>query len=119
MATFQQALTKSALPRRLGDVELVYAPTKWVGRADRPPRTALANLGLVVGATFAVATLGAILTWADHLTVGLFLVPCALGFGAAAFLEQRDRRQRAFAVDFHDHLLRLDFSTRLSGMPRT
>lgn len=117
--SFEQALKANPLPLRLGDVKLQYQTSLWVGRADKPVRGLLANVALVVGAAFSVGTLWAIFTRADHLTLGLFLLPCVLGFGGAAWLEQRDRRQRGFLVDFHDHLLRLDFSTPLTGMPRT
>ena len=117
--SFEQALEANPLPVRLGDVKLVYETSLWVGKADKPVRGLLANVALVVGAAFSVGTLWAIITRADHLTLGLFLLPCLLGFGGAAWLEQRERRQRSFVVDFHDHLLRLDFSTPLTGMPRT
>lgn len=117
--SFASALEANTLPLRLGDVRLQYEKSLWVGRADKPPRGRLANVALMVGSVFAAATLGAIVTNEDHATLGLFLLPSVLGFGAAAWLEQRERRQRAFAVDFHGHVLRLDFSTPLTGMPRT
>ena len=117
--SFDQALKSNPLPRRLGDVQLTCEPSLWVGKADRPQRRLLASAALLVGAVFSVGTLWAIITGADHATLGLFMLPCALGFGGAAWLEQRERRQRRFVVDFHDHLLRLDFSTPLTGMPRT
>lgn len=116
---FETALAENALPLRLGDVRLVYDTSLWVGRADRPDRSLLARVGLVVGSAFGAATLAALLTSADHATVGFLLAPCIAGFSGAAWLEQRERRQRAFAVDFAEHILRLDFSTPLSGMART
>ncbi|MBK7860471.1 MAG: hypothetical protein IPJ65_18035 [Archangiaceae bacterium] len=116
---FEQALAKSTLPRRLGDVQLHYEPRMWVGRADRPPRAAIANLALVAGLAFGIAALGSLLTWAAPATVAALLLPCVVAFSVAVFFEQRDRRQRAFAVDFAEHLLRLDFSTRIGSMPRT
>ncbi len=117
--SFANALEANPLPQRLGDVKLQYEKSVWVGRADRPPRGRLANAALIVGSVFGVLTLAAILRDEDHATLGLFLLPSVLGFFAAAWLEQRERRQRAFAVDFHGHVLRLDFSTPLTGMPRT
>src|ERR1700704_3232032 len=105
---FDQALVENALPRRLGDVLLQYETSLWVGRADRASRT-----------VFGLATLYALLVRADDGTVTALLGPCIIGFAGAAWLEQRDRRQRGFAVDFAEHVLRLDFSTPLGGMPRT
>ena len=116
---FKEALEKNALPRRLGDVQLKYETTMWVGRADRPARGLAANVGLVVGTGSLAATLAGLLTNADNETLAACVLPCILGFGGAAFLEQRDRRQRAFAADFDAHVLRLDFSAPLTGMPRT
>jgi hypothetical protein len=116
---FDQALKANALPQRLGDVQLQYDTSVWVGRADRPARGQLANAALAVGFAFGAVTLVELVLGADHATVGLFLLPSVAGFAGAAWLEQRERRQRAFAVDFHDHILRLDFSTPLTGMPRT
>lgn len=116
---FAAALAKNALPKRLGDVQLVYETSMWVGRADKPARTVLANLSLIAGISFGIAALGALLTHAgDGLVAGL-MVPCVVGFLAAGWLEQRDRRQRAFAADFAEQVLRLDFSTPIGGMPRT
>jgi hypothetical protein len=117
--SFASALEANPLPLRLGDVRLQYEKSLWVGRADKPPRGKLANAALIVGCVFGVLTLAAIVRNEDHASLGMFLLPAALGFSAAAWLEQRERRQRAFAVDFHGHVLRLDFSTPLTGMPRT
>ncbi|MBL8950806.1 MAG: hypothetical protein JNK82_08525 [Myxococcaceae bacterium] len=118
-AKFEQALKQNVLPARLGDVKLTCEPSMWVGRADRPARGPLSRVALVVGAAFGLATLAAIVLRADHETLAACVVPCVAGFGGAAWLEQRERRQRAFVVDFYEHVLRLDFSTPLGGMPRT
>ncbi len=118
-AKFDQALKANPLPVRLGDVKLTYEPSMWVGRADRPERGVLSKAALIAGTAFGLATLVCIARRADHETLASCLLPSIAGFGAAAWLEQRERRQRAFAVDFHDHFVRLDFSTPLTGMPRT
>jgi hypothetical protein len=117
--SFRKALEKNAVPRRLGDVTLQVDTSLWIGRADKPPRALYATLGLLAGLAFGLATLSALLTGEDTPVVVSFLVPAVIGFAAAAWFEQRDRRQRAFVVDFVGHVLRLDFSTPLSGMPRT
>jgi hypothetical protein len=117
--SFKQALEKNAVPRRLGDVALQYETTMLVGRADKPPRGLYASIALVAGFAFGLATVASILTREESTVVAAFALPAVIGFVAAAWLEQRDRRQRAFAVDFVQHALRLDFSTPLSGMPRT
>jgi hypothetical protein len=116
---FKQALEKNAVPRRLGDVALHYETTMLVGRADKPPRGLFATIGLLAGIAFGLAAVAALLTREDSETVIAFVVPAVASFVAAAWFEQRDRRQRGFAVEFVAQLLRLDFSTPLSGMPRT
>jgi len=119
MAAFEQALKNNPLPVRLGDVRLEYEPSMWVGRADRPPRGPLAKLTLAGGCLFGAATLACIATEAGHAPLGVCLAGTVAGFGGGAWLENRERRQRAFAADFHGHVLRLDFSTPITGMPRT
>jgi hypothetical protein len=116
---FKQALENNALPRRLGDVALQFETSMLIGRAEKPPRGLLATIGLLAGIAFGLAAVAALLAREDSETVVAFVVPAVAGFVAAAWFEQRDRRQRGFAVEFVAQLLRLDFSTPLSGMPRT
>jgi hypothetical protein len=118
-ATFEKALERNVLPRRLGDVCLGYETTMLVGRADKPARGLYAVLCLVAGVTFGLATLAAFLSREDDMTLALLVAPSVVAFASAAWLEQRDRRQRVFVVDFDQLILRLDFSTPLVGMPRT
>ncbi len=118
-ATFEKALERNVLPRRLGDVSLGYETTMLVGRADKPARGLYAVLCLIAGVTFGLATLAAFLSREDDTTLALLVAPAVVAFIAAAWLEQRDRRQRVFVVDFDNLILRLDFSTPLVGMPRT
>jgi len=92
-----------------------------VGRADRPARTALAVVSLLVGTAFGLATLYALLIRADDETRVTAAVsgPAFSGSAGAAWLEQRDRRQRGFAVDFRRARAEARFSTPIGGMPRT
>jgi hypothetical protein len=56
--------------------------------------------------------------WATPVGAGLAAAAAAC-FAAATLFDRLGRRRRCFVVNFTAHTLRLDFSTRFRGMPRT
>ena len=116
---FEEALAQNPAPKRLGDIQLRYEPSLLIGEADRPGRGAIFALVVLVGATFGLATLGALLTDASTATVGGCLLLSGAAFFTAVQLDQRGRRQRRFVLNFGTTSLRLDFSTPFANQPRT
>ncbi len=116
---FQQAL--DALPplKRLGDVSIRYEPSLLIGEADRPRAGWAPVVALCVGVGGAVGLLAAGLSGADAGALAVAVLATGLGFGGAAWLNQRERRQRRFVLNFGTYALRLDFSTPIAGRPKT
>ena len=117
---FAQSLAGQRMPSRLGDVALRLDSPLLIGETRKPPLHlvrdisfwSLGSTGMV--AALASVTLGASTPWA----MGLTLMAVAF-FTVAILMDRYAHRRRAFVLDFEKKTLRLDFSTPLTGMPRT
>jgi hypothetical protein len=116
---FQRALEENPAVHRLGDVSIRYEPSLLIGEADRPKPGWEPVLGLLVGVAGACSLAAAALTSGAVGWMAGSLLATGLGFGAAAWLTQRAKRQRRFVLNFGTYALRLDFSTPITGRPKT
>ena len=116
---FEAALARSPAPRRLGDVRLGFDAFLLVGETPRGRRSWAASLAWVGGVAGVLAAALALGSGAGTGPAAGVALATLAAFGAAAWLEQRDRRRRAFVANFAASTLRLDFVTPFAGRPRT
>ncbi len=117
---FAEFFAGQRMPPRLGDVTLRLDSPLLIGEARKPKlhwvrESSFWSLGATATvAALASVTLGASIPWA----VGLTLIAVAF-FIVAMLMDRYAHRRRAFVLDFERKTLRLDFSTPLTGLPRT
>jgi len=116
---FEAALARAPAPRRLGDVRLAFDAFVLVGETPRGPRSWAATLAWLGGVAGVLGVGGALAAGAGVTAGATAALATALCFAGATWLEQRDRRRRAFVANFSALTLRLDFVTPFAGRPRT
>jgi hypothetical protein len=118
---FQQALEDHPAPKAIGDVHLRFDEFVLIGETVKPLSSWAAQGALIAGICCGVPAMVLALSlqsWGP--TVASALTVATAGFfGAAALLDQWGKRRRRFVANFESHTLRLDFSTRFRGLPRT
>jgi hypothetical protein len=118
-SAFEAIRQSQQIARTLGDVSLRYEPSMLIGETARPTRSWQTTLAWAAGFSALVVTLGLFLVNAPFAAL---VVVTAFSAGAllyANFLAERDRRRRAFIVNFETYSLRLDFTTPFAGRPKT
>ena len=118
-SSFELALQNNPAPPTRGDVRLRYEPSLLIGETERPRRTWRPTLAWLVGISCSLSALGALVLQPSDFVTGALLGASIIGLGGATWLERRDRRRRAFIINFVTDTLRLDFVTPLAGKPRT
>jgi hypothetical protein len=116
---FQQALTKRPAIDRLGDVAIRYDSSMLIGEADRLKRGWAPVMGLCVAAAGGTSLIAAAVSGGSLSWLSFSVASVVAGLGGAAWLDQRERRQRRFVLNFESYALRLDFSTPIAGRART
>jgi hypothetical protein len=117
--TFAQVLEAQQPPRNLGDVTLRYEPSLLIGQAKAQTKSRWPVVFLTLALAFSMATLALFVmrVITEWLIAGV--VFSAVMFLALFLMEEREKRRRAFVLNFRDNTLRLDFVTPFNGQPRT
>jgi len=119
MSRFETALAEHPAPRALGDVVLRYEPSMLIGQTPLPLRSWRPSVAWLLGVSALVCALAAFLLRTELGLIILLLIAGAFGLSSGVYLEQLDRRRRAFVANFGTNSLRLDFVTPIAGRPRT
>lgn len=119
-SAFADVLATHTMPPRLGDVTLRLDTPLLVGEAQRPRLQWLGEIVFwALGASGTVIAVASVLLGAAT-PVATVLTGIAVALlGIAMYVERRAQKRRAFIINFEAKTLRLDFSTPLTGMPRT
>ncbi len=118
-SAFEAIRQSQQIARTVGDISLRYEPSMLIGETARPTRSWQATLGWTVAFASLIVTLGLFLLDAPFAALVVIVAFAAGALFFASFLAQRDRRRRAFVVNFETYSLRLDFTTPFAGRPRT
>jgi hypothetical protein len=117
--TFAQVLEAQQPPRNLGDVTLRYEPSLLIGEAKAQTKSRWPFVFLVFALAFSLMTLAFFVVRVSTEWMGAGAALSALMFLARFLMDEREKRRRAFVLNFRDNTLRLDFVTPFNGQPRT
>lgn len=119
MHGFRQALVENPAPSRLGDVGLRYEPSMLIGETSQGAVTWRPTALMVTG--LALIVMGLVLLLVSSSNSGGFavLLLAALSLVGSVWWARRERRKRAFVVNFVTLRLRLDFVSAIAGRAST